>query len=135
MKKILRYTDKLASLVGSHTKAEPWLHIGIVITDNVAKWAVWIWDTRVIVDYGDIHQAKNKKAMTMFAEQLHNGEPAIDNHKPLLDMHGDDKHYPIELSIAFGFCKTEQDYKARLPKKRGDSIRSGLGRKRRVSKS
>lgn len=130
MKKILKYTDELKSLVRSNVKAQPWLHIGIVITDSTAMWAIWVWDTRVIVDYGDIPYTKSKGYMTQFAQKLRNFEPAMDNHKILLDEFGDNKRYPIELSIAFGFCKNDRTYKDKLPKKKKTGVEYCLGGKR-----
>lgn len=73
--KILRYTEAIQKQIGSKTKPEPWMHIGI----QSGKYAIWIWDTRQIVGTGKFSGDISKLQ----------GTAAKDNHKPLVGEHAD----------------------------------------------
>lgn len=77
MRQILRYSTEIQKALGCKTKPEPWLHIGIWYANELprttrASYAIWIWDTREIVEYkfGALDNSKAK---------LVNGRPAKDS--------------------------------------------------------
>jgi hypothetical protein len=45
---IKRYDAEAQKLLGSKVKPEPWLHVAISETN----WAIYIWDTRIVLDAG-----------------------------------------------------------------------------------
>jgi hypothetical protein len=65
--KIFAYTTELRTLFSLKTYPEPWLHLGINDDGDIA---VWVWDTRAIVE-------------TSKTKGIPIGKPVHDNHKPL----------------------------------------------------
>lgn len=84
---ILRYTEAVQKQLGSKTKPEPWLHCAIYrtlfkrlgCTQSSFHYAIYVWDTRNVVEHGIAHLKVSVKFIK--------GQPAIDNHQPLV---GDD---------------------------------------------
>lgn len=87
--KILRYTEDVQKQLKSKAKPEPWLHVLLIkhpSYDDCLSYAIYVWDTRAIVEAsvckGEISVVK--------------GTSAKDNHKPLTGKQADD------FNFAFG---------------------------------
>lgn len=52
--KIVTYTPEIQEITGIETKAEPWLHFGFVPKGNKLFAAIWVWDTREIIECKEI---------------------------------------------------------------------------------
>lgn len=66
---ILRYNADLQKLVGAKTRPEPWMHIGFISTDmsDKAYWAIWVWDTRQVLEEGQCSHDNRKRAASLTA--------------------------------------------------------------------
>ena len=95
--RLARYNEKAEELLGIKFKAEPWFHIAAVqIKSGGYSYAIYIWDTRKIVNSGHL----NPRQVKVFeADEL----------SPCLDNHTDVQGAPVAKSINEAF-KTEREY-------------------------
>ena len=88
---ILKYDEDIQKKLGLKTKAEQWLHIGIVKDQEedseICKYilAIWVWDTRDVIEL---------KSIKINPEILKETTKAADNGEPLkgrisIGVHGD----------------------------------------------
>ena len=87
--KVLKYTLEVQKQLKSKAKPEPWLHVLLVkhpSYDDSLSYAIYIWDTRAIVETSTCE----RKTSTI------KGTSANDNHKPLKGKRADD------FNFAFG---------------------------------
>lgn len=95
---ILRYTPALQKALGLRLKAEPWLHIAIhtiqpSLYGHLGKqdwtfwYAIYVWDTRQVVDDGTV----SANLTTAQVDKIRSAKEAIDNHQPLVDGGGEAK--------------------------------------------
>lgn len=52
--KIIAYTPELQEITGLITKSEPWLHFGATEHNGRVIAAIWVWDTREIIEIAEI---------------------------------------------------------------------------------
>lgn len=97
-----KYTARAQEILGSATKPEDWLHVILMVDSksNLDKihsgilqisYAIYVWDTREVVESGMVEVATRDFCRNWFDFQGFNtfGEApkipvAIDNHKPLV---------------------------------------------------
>jgi hypothetical protein len=68
---IAKYTESMQKTLNSTTKPEAWLHVAI---NSVGEWSIYVWDTREILETGEIKTLR-------FSFRY---EPAMDNLLPLI---------------------------------------------------
>lgn len=80
---ILRYNEDLQKLIGCKTKPEPWMHIGFVGTDMSEDdyWAIWVWDTRQVLEEGKCSHANRQKASSFAPYAVDNKQRLLGNSK------------------------------------------------------
>lgn len=91
--KILRYTPELQKALGSKVKSEPWLHA--MILQN-GCWAIYVWDTREILDANVESNAKQEMPIYKFK-----GMKATDSYKPLTGKLAKDINFIYVLPIGW----------------------------------
>jgi hypothetical protein len=75
--KILRYTDKVQEALSEKTKAEPWMHIALAPLNlgpfMVQFYAIYVWDTREVVETGELKDIPMLKLMEFGLKPRKNG--------------------------------------------------------------
>jgi hypothetical protein len=87
---ILKYTETLQKALDLKTKVEPWLHLAVVNVNPGDKveyvFAVFIWDTRQILETGFIQAHINRGVQAAVKA----GQRAIDNNELLIGKKADE---------------------------------------------
>ena len=78
---IFRWNNQMFN-ISTDVKPEPWLHIAMQVNKyGVIRWAIYVWDTREIIDEGvdHVHIPEWQPRHTLFEGLTR----AKDNHQPL----------------------------------------------------
>jgi hypothetical protein len=81
---VYKYTKALANAAGLKTKPKPWLHCAIEVYQEGVSVAVFVWDTREVVEQ-DYYPFKDYREYRMFANDFYRRKyaKALDNGQKL----------------------------------------------------
>jgi hypothetical protein len=72
---IRKYNKKMQRLTDSKVKPEPWLHIAFIGSAREYGFAIYVWDTRQVIEIDSIE---------VIDDEIKNAPSPPDNHKPLV---------------------------------------------------
>lgn len=72
-------------VLNSKIKLEPWMHIGVIeLDDGTFGYAIWIWDSRQVIDESELSKEQGEKIRFYIADHFFTNEiRANDNYLPL----------------------------------------------------
>jgi hypothetical protein len=91
---ILRYTESVQKVLGTKTKPEPWLHVGLAMLDKPTA-VIFIWDTRQVLEETDVKESVK--------DELKNSAPAVDNGNDLVGLKNKDINDAL-FKVYIGAC-------------------------------
>lgn len=71
--------------LNSKIKLEPWMHIGVIeLDDGKFGYAIWVWDSRQVIEDGEISKEQGDKIRFYITDHFFTNESLInDNYLPL----------------------------------------------------